>query len=107
MVRCWTSFHSFLISSVSVVLGTNSGGVLNTQPTGLRSLSRVLLAGDYTTRSVLLHDFIHVTAVNATDPNILFHSYSDYLRDMVTSILLMFIYRGLNMAYHSCSFFIS
>ena len=69
-VSCFLRFY--------VALGINSGGMFNTQQTGLRLLSRVFLAGNYTTRSILQHDFIYITDVHVADLTMLLHSYFDF-----------------------------
>ena len=75
----------------------NSGGVFNNQQTGMRFLSRVFLAGNYTAHSLLWHYFVDISAVHKTDLIYCSIRILTILSDMVNFILPLIIHRGLNM----------
>ena len=103
--RCSAQAPTALLFQFRIALGINPGGVLNTEQMGLRFSCSVFLAGNFSTCIISLHEFIHITAVHETDLDMLFHSYFEYLSDMVASILSMFVHMGLNMLHHLCLFF--
>ena len=95
--RFWETFH--------VALGINSGGVFNTQQTGLRFLSWIFLAGSYSTRFKLWYDFIYISTVHITHLILYSIRILIILSDMVNSIFPLFIHRGLNIVHHLRLFF--